>query len=130
MGGGAEGGGVFWEDEEVAFLKVAAAGRGDFSSDDGDDGEAVVRVFEELASLEVDLLDDEVLAGGEGVSLGLVHAGLEVVKVDGGHRFLDVEVACFAIESHAVPIKDAVGGVGVLLDFVDEEAGPDGVEAA
>lgn len=72
----------------------------------------------------------EVGAGGEGFAVGGVHGGLEVVEVDGGEGLGDVELAGFAVEAVAVPIEDAVGGVRVLLDFVDEEAGTDGVEAA
>ena len=44
--------------------------------------------------------------------------------------FGDVEVAGVTFGVGAVPIEDAVGGVGVLLDLVDEKAGTDGVEAA
>src|SRR5687768_14556133 len=37
--------------------------------------------------------------------------------------------ARFAIESHAIPVKDAVGCVAVFLDLHDEAAGTDGVAA-
>jgi len=40
-----------------------------------------------------------------------------------------VEVARGAVEAEAVPVEDTVGGVGILLDLVDEKAGSDGVEA-
>ena len=41
-----------------------------------------------------------------------------------------MEFARFAIETQAVPIEDAVGRVGVLLDLVNQESGADRVEAA
>ena len=41
-----------------------------------------------------------------------------------------MEFARFAIESEAVPIEDAVGCVGVLLDFVNQESRTDRMEAA
>lgn len=80
--------------------------------------------------MKVELVDDEVFAGGDGVAIGSVHAGFEVVEVDGGHGLVDVKIARGSIEAHTIPVEDAVGGVGVLLDFVDEEAGADGVESA
>ena len=60
-------------------------------------------------------------AGRQGVAVRGVHGGLKIVKVDAGKRLADVELAGGAIESEAVPIEDAVGGVRVLLDFVDEK---------
>lgn len=41
-----------------------------------------------------------------------------------------MELAWGAVESEPVPVVNAVGGVGVLLDFVDEETSTDGVDAA
>lgn len=41
-----------------------------------------------------------------------------------------MEFARFAVESEAVPIKDAVGRVGVLLDFVNQKSRADRMEAA
>ena len=41
-----------------------------------------------------------------------------------------MEFARLAVESEAVPIEDTVGGVGVLLDLVNQESGADRVEAA
>ena len=41
-----------------------------------------------------------------------------------------MEFACFPVEAGTVPIEDAVGGVAVLLDFHDEVALADGVEAS
>ena len=41
-----------------------------------------------------------------------------------------MEFARFAIESEAVPIEDAVGRIGVLLDFVNQESRTDRMEAA
>lgn len=72
----------------------------------------------------------EIGAGGEGVALWGVHGWLGVVEVDAGHGFCDVEVARLAFGVGAVPIEDTVGGVGVLLDFMDEESGTNGVEAS
>ena len=69
-------------------------------------------------------------AGGEGVAVRFVHFRLGVFEVDAGEGLGDVKVAGFAFGIGAVPIENAVGGVGVLLDLVDEETGADGVEAA
>jgi ammonia channel protein AmtB len=66
----------------------------------------------------------------EGFAVGVVHGRLEVIEVDAGEGFFDVQVTWFSVESEAVPVEDAVGGVRVLLDFVDEETRADGVEAA
>ncbi len=41
-----------------------------------------------------------------------------------------MEFARFAVESEAVPIENAVGRVGVLLDFVNQESRADRMEAA
>ncbi len=59
-----------------------------------------------------------------------IHFRLEILVIDAGEGFADVEIAGFALEAAAIPIEDAIGGVGILLDLVDEESGADGVEAA
>jgi len=41
-----------------------------------------------------------------------------------------MEFARFAIESEAVPIEDAIGRVGVLLDFVNQKSRANRMEAA
>lgn len=59
-----------------------------------------------------------------------MEGGGNIGEVDGGEGLFDVEVARFAIKPESVPVEDTVGGVAVLLDFKDEEAGADGVEAS
>ena len=56
--------------------------------------------------------------------------GLEIGKVGGDKRFLDVEFARLAVEAGAVPVEDAIGGVAVLLDFDNDIARADGMEAS
>ena len=74
--------------------------------------------------------DFEVGAGDEeAVGVRGLEGGGDVGEVDGGEGLFDVEVARFAIEAESVPVEDAIGGVAVLLDLVDEEASADGVEA-
>jgi hypothetical protein len=41
-----------------------------------------------------------------------------------------VEVAGFSIEAHAIPVEDTISGIGVLLNFVDEKSGANGVETS
>lgn len=41
-----------------------------------------------------------------------------------------MEVAGFSVETETVPIKDTVGGVRVLLDFMDQETGADRMKTA
>jgi hypothetical protein len=41
-----------------------------------------------------------------------------------------VEGAGLAVGAYAAPVADAIGGVAVLLDFEEEVAGADGVDAA
>lgn len=103
----------------------------EFAADDAEDGEAFgIGVGDGITGLEGVAVDLKEWAGGEGVAVGFVHGGFLVVEVDALERFADVKLARFSVEAEAVPIEDAVGGVGVLLDFVDEESGADGVESA
>lgn len=97
--------------EGEAFRRVGAA-------DDGSGGRAAE------ADVEVGAGDEEAI----GV-WGLEGWG-DVGEVDGGEGLFDMEVARFAIEAESIPIEDAIGGVAVLLDFVDQEASADGVEAS
>ncbi len=69
-------------------------------------------------------------ARGEDGSFTLIHRRLEIDEVDAGERLLDVEVAGFTIEAEAVPVEHTVGGIGILLDFMDEQARADGMESA
>lgn len=50
------------------------------------------------------------------------------VPADGVGGLLEMKFAGGAVGSDAAPVVDAVGGVGVLLDFEDEAAGVDGVD--
>lgn len=54
---------------------------------------------------------------------------LEITEVDGRQRFFDMERTRFAVETDAIPVKHAVGGIGVLLDFGDDKAGIKGMDA-
>ena len=40
-----------------------------------------------------------------------------------------MEIARGAVKAHAIPVEDTVGGIGVLLDLVDEESRSDGVKS-
>ena len=97
--------------EGEAFRRVGA-------TDDGGGGGAAEADFEVGAG-------DEEAVGVRGLE-----GGGDVGEVDGGEGLFDVEVARFAIEAESVPVEDAIGGVAVLLDLVNEEAGTDGVEAS
>ena len=55
---------------------------------------------------------------------------LEVVEIDAGHRLSQVQLTGFAVEPKSVPIRDAVCGIGVLLDFEDDQAGPQSMHPA
>lgn len=75
--------------------------------------------------------DVEVWAGDEqAIGVRGLEGGGDVGEVDGSDGLFDMEVARFAIEAEAIPVEDAIGGVAVLLNFVDEEAGADGVKAS
>jgi len=54
---------------------------------------------------------------------------LEIIEVNRGERFADVEGARLAGIVHAIPIVDPVSGVGVLLNLSNDQAGADGMEA-
>ena len=97
--------------EGEAFRWVRAA-------DDGSGGAAAEADFEVGAG-------DEEAVGVRGLE-----GGSDVGEVDGGEGLFDMEVARFAIEAESIPVEDAIGGVAVLLDLVNEEACADGVEAA
>ena len=58
----------------------------------------------------------------------VIHSGLEILEIDGDHRFLDVQFAGHTIETGSVPIEDPVCGVAILLDLNDHIALTDGVE--
>ena len=47
-----------------------------------------------------------------------------------GKRLTDMECTRQAIQANAVPIENPVGGIGILLDFMDEKSRADGVQAA
>lgn len=120
-----EGGG---DEKEVAGLE-GAAGRLDGAGEEGEDGEgAGGSGF--ARSGEGPAFDVEMGAVDEGLAGGLLEGGLEVGEVDGAEGLWEVELAGLAIEAGAAPIEDAIGGVAVLLDFDDEVAGADGVDAA
>lgn len=84
LGRGNEFTGSSREDEEVSFFKGLTIDVSEFAGDDGDDGKAVVFVRDLISALEVKLIDDEVVAGCQGVAIRLVHAWFEVVEIDGG----------------------------------------------
>ena len=105
---------------------VAAGGA---AGDDGDEGE-VAGGAEVLRGGEDFFLHAEVGAVGDGAGGDVVEGRGEVVEVGGEEGFFEVEFAWLAVEAGAVPVEDAVGGVAVLLDFDDEVALADGVEAS
>ena len=119
-------GGEFLGRSRVRPLGVSAEGAGG----DGEKREADgFRVGDGFAGGEMVEGGFEMRTLGEGFAPGTVHFRLGIREVDAGKGLGDVEVAGLAGGIGAVPVEDAVGGVRVLLDFVDEEAGPDGVEA-
>ena len=59
--------------------------------------------------------------------------GLEVVprvRIEAGDGLFQMQFARLAVEPHASPVVDPVGGVGALLDLGDEEAGGDRVHGS
>ncbi len=96
--------------------------------DDGDDGEMLAGIRDRCFSLE--LIDDEVFATGYRGAIRLVHAWFDVAEIDGFQRLFDVEVTGLSVEAEAVPVEDPISGIRVLLDFVDEKPGSDGVKTA
>lgn len=76
------------------------------------------------------LSDFEMGAGSEGFTVDFIHLGFGVPKVDALHGLLDVKFAMVAVAIGPVPIEDSVGGIRVLLNFVDEKSGSYGVKAA
>ena len=73
---------------------------------------------------------DEMGAGCEDVITGIFHARLDVVEIDASEGLLNVEVAGLTVGPHAAPVVHAIGGVRVLLDFMNEKSCADGVEPA
>ena len=69
------------------------------------------------------------LTADEQFSIGLIHPRGHVGEIDAAQRFLDMEFARLSVDAGTIPVVDAVGGVGVLLDLVNEEARADGMEA-
>jgi len=129
VAGGGQLGTSAGEKEEVACAEFAAAACCDGAFGDRENGEAIAGLIaNRVAWSERELFDFEEFTLGDDNAACSVHAGLEVVEVDAFHGLFDVEFAGVAVESDAVPIEDAVGGVGVLLDFVDEKSGTNGVE--
>ena len=115
------------DEEEAAGGEVAAAAF-DGAFEYGEDGESVggVAVFR---AGKVPFLDSEVFALHEGLAfMGRENRGLDVVEVDRGERFFDVQVTGPAIKADAVPVEDPIGGVGVLLDLDDHVSPADGVD--
>jgi len=75
------------------------------------------------------LFEPKEFTNHESFVLGFTHLRGHVGEVDTPQRFLDMERPRFAVDARAIPVEDPIGGVGVLLDLVDEKSGPDGVEA-
>src|ERR1019366_3596518 len=80
-------------------------------------------------------VDEGPLDGEEGAlkdpfAVRLDELRFEVVEADRGERLLAVQGAGAGLVIDAAPVVDAVGGVGVLLDFEDDVAGADGVDAS
>ena len=69
----------------------------------------------------------------EAVDASALHGGplllrFVILKSMHDERFADVKLARFAVEADPAPIIDAIGGVGILLDFDQHDAGVDGVD--
>src|SRR5262245_58930795 len=52
---------------------------------------------------------------------------LKIIEVDTRQRLCDMKLTRFPIEPNAIPVKDAICGIRVLLDFKKDEASADGV---
>lgn len=125
---GGERTGCFRHEDELAFGEMATVGGYQCTVDHRDDGKFFrVWVGDRIAGLEKFAVGFEILAGGERIAIWLIHRWFEIAEVDAGKRLGDMEFARLAVESAAVPIEDAVGGVGVLLDFVNQKSGADRV---
>jgi hypothetical protein len=48
-------------------------------------------------------------------------------KVDHGHGFCDVQLAGIAFSVDTMEVVEAIGEVGILLDFAENHSGADGV---
>jgi hypothetical protein len=55
---------------------------------------------------------------------------LKIIKIDRRQRLNHVKFTRFPVQSGAIPVKDPVGRVRVLLDFEDDETGPNCVNPA
>ena len=138
--GGSEKGGVAGrgqlasssgKEEEVTFAEFMSSPGRDGSFGNGKNRKSIGSlVADGVGWGKGELFDPEEFTLGDDGSARSVHGGFEVTEVDALHRLLDMKLARLAIEPDTVPIEDPVGGVGVLLDFVDEESGTDGVEPA
>ena len=132
-GGGDEGGGTL---PQRNFITCRADAEGAVALDAHGDDEAVV--FAEVAvegtrdlghaDIEiggVDNLDGAI--GGVGILCAVVGFDVEVegLGCQGG-----MELAGLAVHAGAVVVEDAVGDVGGLLDFCEQDAATDGVDAA
>ena len=55
---------------------------------------------------------------------------LRLIELQHVERFFNVQVALFSVGVRAIVVVDAVGEIGILLDFADGHAGADGVGSA
>src|SRR5262249_37156345 len=66
-----------------------------------------------------------------GVGKRAAHQGrLEVVEVDASQGLLDVQFARFAVQTDAVPVEYAIGGIRILLNFENDQSRADSVNAS
>ena len=96
----------------------------DLSLDHRDDLKRSIRL-EHLLARRRPALEGEVRAVDERLMVSLLfwalEGGFDVGKVDRGQRLLTMELAWLTDAGiDPIPVKDPVGGVGVLLDFIDE----------
>src|SRR5882672_260180 len=107
--------------------------------DDGvDDAAGGVGLLRDALVAELDGLHRELLALDQELApvreaedarrLVLRHA--HRVEVGDVHRLLDVEGARLLVGPHAAPVREPVGGVGVLLHFKEDDASVRGVDGA
>lgn len=86
-----------------------------------------------LAGLQIDLTDAEFGAVCDyafaGFREGRLGFGLDVFEIDGLQALFDVQLARFPVQALAAPVVDAVGGIRVLLNFEEQVAGIDSVQA-
>ena len=99
------------------------------SLDHGDKGK-VVGSGQHSGGAQDDLFHLEMLARGDQTGIDVGERRRKIFKIDREEGLFKVKLAGFSVEANPVPVEGTVGGVAVLLDFDNEVALADGVEAS